>query len=38
MCIASNDIPPAVSKRIVVYVHCKYFILMIYFFIAIKMG
>lgn len=24
LCIASNDVPPAVSKRIVLHVNCKY--------------
>lgn len=24
LCIASNDIPPAVSKRMIVQVHCEY--------------
>lgn len=24
LCIASNDVPPAVSKRVFLHVHCKY--------------
>lgn len=24
LCIASNDVPPAVSKRVMLSVHCKY--------------
>lgn len=27
LCIASNDVPPAVSKRITLNVNCKYFII-----------
>ena len=25
LCIAANDVPPAVSKRVYLSVHCKYF-------------
>ena len=26
LCIASNDVPPAVSKRVILNVNCKYII------------
>lgn len=32
LCIASNDVPPAVSKRVILNVNCKSFYCSLYFF------